>query len=83
MNRATKNMSQCDRILAHLKEHGTIDPLTASGVRALIAGAQGIPVTWNDLPDLSMVDASIEPLALIFHDPGIDTSGINWNWTPA
>ena len=60
----------------------TIDPLTASGVRALIAGAQGIPVTWNDLPDLSMVDASLSPLALIFHDPGIDTSGINWNWTP-
>lgn len=29
MNRATIHTSQCDRILAYLKEHGTIDPLTA------------------------------------------------------
>lgn len=57
-------------------------PLTAQDVRGAVNGARGVPVEWGDVGNGEGVGISASPCAIIFYDPGIDTSGIDWEWQP-
>lgn len=57
-------------------------PLTAQGVRGAVNGARGLPIAWNDVDDGDGVSISTSPCAVVFYDPEIDTSEIDWKWEP-
>lgn len=67
-----------------LDENGivAISPFSASGVRSAVSAARSIPVTWEDFDDGRSLLISIGDADVIFYDPGIDTSSIDWTWTP-
>lgn len=59
-----------------------ISPLTASSVRDAVSAARDIPVAWGDLKDNESASISVDPSFVVFYDPDIDTSEIEWEWEP-
>jgi hypothetical protein len=58
------------------------DDLTAERIRDFVFGAHGDIPRFNDMPNWRTLRIDIWPVAVFFSDAGINTSGINWQWTP-
>lgn len=57
--------------------------LTADFIRGKVFDAHtSLPSTYAAMPANRVLSIYVSPAAVFFYDPGIDTSAINWQWTP-